>query len=239
MMTRYSDLKSRFRDGSGAAISEQDRRVLERKVDIQFQDKPGKIKKLLLISSGDRHFSRLYLRYLAASGKRYGQWQLIHKPSIQAQMDEESILTANSVEEIGAWLIHNHLYTDHTFLGMMPNSTEVSHDSIEKLYKKMHDFFTPELAKPVSFNALSQRPFITSLFVSVNFYAQRPSGRISDFTMVYLNSWEEMFFRTARLKIPVAGLEPVKKQICTWLGLNQLPVKTVFHVPRRGSSILA
>ncbi|WP_462269268.1 class I adenylate cyclase [Desulfobacter sp.] len=239
MMTRYSDLKSRFRDGSGAAISEQDRRVLERKVDIQFQDKPGKIKKLLLISSGDRHFSRLYLRYLAASGKRYGQWQLIHKPSIQAQMDEESILTANSVEEIGAWLIHNHLYTDHTFLGMMPNSTEVSHDSIEKLYKKMHDFFTPELAKPVSFDALSQRPFITSLFVSVNFYAQRPSGRISDFTMVYLNSWEEMFFRTTRLKIPVADLEPVKKQICTWLGLNQLPVKTVFHVPRRGSSILA
>jgi adenylate cyclase class 1 len=57
--------------------------------------------------------------------------------------------------------------------------------------------------------------------------------------MVYLNSWEEMFFRTARLKIPVADLEPVKKQICTWLGLNQLPVKTVFHVPRRGSSILA
>ncbi|NWH05581.1 class I adenylate cyclase [Desulfobacter latus] len=239
MMTRYTDLKSRFRDDSGPAISEQDRRVLERKVDIQFQDKPGKIKRLLLISSGDRHFSRLYLRYLVASGKKYGQWQLIHKPSIQARMDEESILTASSVEEIGAWLIHNHLYTNHTFLGMLPNSTEVSHDSIEKLYRKMYDFFILELAKPVSFDALSRRPFITSLFVSVNFYAQRPSGKISDFTLVYLNSWEEMFLHTTRLEMPVSDLETVKKQICTWLDLQKLPTNTVFHLPRRGASRLA
>ncbi|WP_020588859.1 class I adenylate cyclase [Desulfobacter curvatus] len=234
MITRYTDLKSRFRDDSELAISEQDRMVLERKVDIQFQDKPGKIKKLLLISSGDRHFSRLYLRYLAPSGKKYGPWELIHKPSIQTGMDEESILTANSVEEIGAWLIHNHLYTDHTFLTMAPNPTEVSHDSIEKLYRGMHDFFTPELAKAVSFDALREKPFITRLFVSVNFYAERPSGRISDFTLVYLNSWEEMFLRAARLKTPVADIEPVKKYICKELGLKQLPDNTVFHVPRRG-----
>jgi adenylate cyclase class 1 len=239
MMTRYADLKSRFRDDPGGlAISEQDRMVLERKVDIQFQDKPGKIKKLLLISGGDRHFSRLYLRYLDTPGKRYGQWKLIHKPSIHAQMDEESILTASSVEEIGAWLIHNHLYTDHTFLTMAPNPTEVSHDSIEKLYRAMHDFFTPELSKPVSFDALRKMPSITRLFVSVNFYAEKPSGRISDFTLVYLNSWEEMFLRAARLNVPAADLEPVKKQICMGLGLKQLPEKTVFHIPRRGSSMM-
>ncbi|NDY70606.1 adenylate cyclase [Desulfobacter hydrogenophilus] len=238
MITRYTDLKSRFRDDAELAISEQDRMVLERKVDIQFQDKPGKIKKLLLISSGDRHFSKLYLRYLVPSGKRYGQWELIHKPSIQTGMDEESILTANSVEEIGAWLIHNHLYTDHTFLTMAPNPTEVSHDSIEKLYRAMYDFFTPELAKSFSFDALKKRSFITSLFISVNFYAERPSGRISDFTLIYLNSWEEMFLRTTILKIPVADLEPVKKHICTGLGLKQLPENTVFHVPRRGASMM-
>jgi len=234
MMTRYTDLKSRFRDDAELAISEQDRMVLERKVDIQFQDKPGKIKKLLLISSGDRHFSRLYLRYLAPSGKGCGQWELIHKPSIQTGMDEESILTANSVEEIGAWLIHNHLYTDHTFLTMVPNPTEVSHDSIEKLYRAMYDFFIPELEKPVSFDALRKNPFITSLFISVNFYAEKSSGGISDFTQIYLNSWDEMFLRTDRLKMPVANLEPVKKHICTGLGLKQLPENTVFHVPRRG-----
>jgi adenylate cyclase class 1 len=152
-------------------------------------------------------------------------------------MDEESILTASSVEEIGAWLIHNNLYTDHTFLTMAPNPTEVSHDSIEKLYRAMHDFFTPELSKPVSFDALRNMPSITRLFVSVNFYAEKPSGRISDFTLVYLNSWEEMFLRAARLNVP-ADLEPVKKQICMGLGLNQLPEKTVFHIPRRGSSMM-
>ncbi len=234
MMTRYTDFKNQFKDDSPLSISEQDRLVLERKVDIQFQDKPGKIKKLLLISSGDHHFSKLYLKSLAGPGKRYGQWKLIHKPSIQTQMDEETILTANSVEEIGAWLIHNHLYTDRTFLTMAPNATPVSHDSIEKLYRSMYDFFTPESSKPFSFDVLRKKPFITSLFVSVNFYAERPSGSISDFTMVYRNSWDEMFLRTTRLKMPVTDLEPVKKQICTWLGLKQQPEKTIFHVPRRG-----
>lgn len=234
MITRYKDLKSRFKDDDGLFISDQDRMVLERKVDIQFQDKPGKIKKLLLVSSGDRHFSKLYLRYLSVPGKVYGQWELIHKLSSQDRPDEESILTAVSVEEIGAWLIHNHLYTDRTFLSMAPNPTAVSHDSIEKLYRAMHDFFIPELTKSVSFDALRKVPLITSLFVSVNFYAEKPNDRISDFTLVYLNSWEEMFLSTARLKVPVEGLEPVKKQICTGLGLKQLPEKTVFHVPKRG-----
>nr|WP_319393316.1 class I adenylate cyclase [uncultured Desulfobacter sp.] len=234
MMTRYKDLKTRFQDDAELAISDRDRLVLERKVDIQFQDKPGKIKKLLLISSGDRHFSKLYLRYLpSSSGKGYGKWELIHKPAIQTGMDEESILTASSVEEIGAWLIHNHLYTDHTFLTMAPNSTEVSHDSIEKLYRAMHDFFTPELLKPVSFDALGVRPFIASLFVSLNFYAERPGGKISDFTLIYLNSWDEMFLRTARLKAP-ANIDPVKRYICKELGLKHLPENTVFHVPRKG-----
>ncbi|WP_035240919.1 class I adenylate cyclase [Desulfobacter vibrioformis] len=234
MITRYKDLKTRFRDDDGLFISDQDRMVLERKVDIQFQDKPGKIKKLLLVSSGDRHFSKLYLKYLPVPGKIYGQWELIHKLSSQVRSDEESILTAGSVEEIGAWLIHNHLYTDRTFFSMAPNPTAVSHDSIEKLYRAMHDFFIPELTKPVSFDAVRKMPLITSLFVSVNFYAKKTNGRISDFTLVYLNSWEEMFLNTARLKVPVEDLEPVKKQICTRLGLKQLPEKTVFHVPKKG-----
>ena len=238
MMTRYKDLKSRFKDNDGLTISDQDRMVLERKVDIQFQDKPGKIKKLLLVSSGDRHFSKLSLRYLSVPGNVYGQWELIHKPSSQTPSNEDSILTVDSVEELGAWLIRNHLYTDRTFLAMVPNPTEVSHDSIEKLYRAMHDFFTPELTKTVGFDALRKVPLITRMFVSVNFYAERPNDRISDFTMVYLNSWEEMFLRTARLKMPVADLEPVKKQICTELGLEQLPENTVFHFPRRGASMM-
>ena len=238
MMTRYKDLKSRFKDDDGLTISDQDRMVLERKVDIQFQDKPGKIKKLLLVSSGDRHFSKLYLRYLSVPGNVYGQWELIHKPSSQTRSDEESILTVDSVEEVGAWLIRNQLYTDRTFLAMAPNPTEVSHDSIEKLYRAMHDFFTPELTKTIGFDALRKVPLITRLFVSVNFYAERPNGKISDFTMVYLNSWEEMFLRTVRLKMPVADLEPVKKQICTGLGLEQLPENIVFHIPRRGASMM-
>ncbi len=240
MVSRYKDLKERFPEkrGQGLIISDQDRMVLERKVDIQFQDKPGKIKKLLLISSGDRHFSRLYLKYLPVSGKKYGQWELIHKPSKQMQAGEESILTAGSLEEIGAWLINNHLYTDRTFLAMAPNPTEVSHDSIEKLYRAMHGFFTPVIEKNISFEALRQAPAIARLFVSVNFYALRPTGKISDFTLIYLNSWGEMYLRTARPKTPIKELETVRKLICSGLGLKQLPENTLFHIPRRETAVM-
>ena len=240
MVSRYKDLKGRFIEerGKELIISEQDRMVLERKVDIQFQEKPGKIKKLLLISSGDRHFSKLCLKYLAQSWQKYGQWELIHKPSKQMQATEESILTAGSLEEIGAWLINNHLYTQKTFLAMAPNPTPVSHDSIEKLYKAMYDFFSPVMEKTISFEALRHIPVISGLFVCVNFYAERPSGKISDFTLVYLNSWGEMFLRTARLKRPLQGLEGVEKLICSGLGLKKMPERTMFHIPKRETAVM-
>ena len=59
-------------------ISSEDRKVLERKVDIVFLEKPFKIKKILLVSSGDRHFTRLHLKHIQTPGTP-DSWELLHK----------------------------------------------------------------------------------------------------------------------------------------------------------------
>jgi len=234
MVSKYADLKNRFdtQSGSGLMISEQDRVVLERKVDIVFQDKPYKIKKLLLVSRGDRHFSRLHLKHLPGSGKAPGRWELVHKIPQQQQKNEESIISADTIEGIGAWLINNHLYTERTFLGLVPNPTSVSHDDIEKLYRSMHGFFIPEMNKTIHFSDLRKPPVIVSLFISLNFYAGKPQTKISDYTTVCLNSWGEMYLRSARPAVPLQDLEAAKKQIRAGLSFDEFPENTAFYFAR-------
>ncbi|MDD9304342.1 MAG: class I adenylate cyclase [Desulfobacter sp.] len=180
MVSKYMALKKQFDTQSMTSlmISEQDRIVLERKVDIFFQDKPFKIKKLLLVSRGDRHFSRLHLKYLPMANSP-GHWELVHKIPRHRDQNQESIIKAATVEEIGAWLVNNRLYTEQTFLGLVPNPTSVSHDDVEKLYRSMYEFFNPEIKKNVHFKDMRKQPNIASLFISLNFYSAKPKTQIS------------------------------------------------------------
>ncbi|PIE62006.1 MAG: adenylate cyclase [Desulfobacterales bacterium] len=235
MVSRYKALKQGFDTSSagGVMISEDDRIVLERKVNIEFQDKPDKIKKMLLVSRGDRHFSGLHIKYLPANNlNATGRWALVHKVPRLKKQTEEIIIEANVIEEIGAWLIHNRLYTDRTMLGLVPNATFISHDDIEKLCRSMNEFLSPELDSPISFSAMRKVPVITRLFLSLNFYTQRPQVSISDFTAVYLNSWGEMYLKTKQLSIPLLNLNVAKQQVCDDLGIDTLPVNTAFYFSR-------
>lgn len=233
MVSKYTQLKSRFntQSGGGLMISNQDRIVLERKVDVVFQDKPHKIKKLLLVSRGDRHFSRLLLKYLPRAGAP-GRWELMHKIPRHQQQTEETIITADTIEKIGAWLINNSLYTDSTFLGLVPNPTSVSHEDIEKLYRSMYEFLIPEMKKTIHFTALRKEPVITRLFVSINFYAGRHQTQITDYTAVYLNSWGEMYLRGSRPGINMANQEELEELLLVGLSLKSFPEHTGFYTSR-------
>ncbi|MCG8635788.1 MAG: class I adenylate cyclase [Desulfobacterales bacterium] len=231
MVSKYSQLKKRFDSASSLTISEQDRVILERKVNIVFQTKPNKIKKLLLVSRGDRHFSRLHLKYQPLPN-HHGKWELIHKIPKHQQQTEESIITAETIEEIGAWLINNRLYTNRTYLGLIPNPTSVSHDDVEKLYRSMYEFFGPELKKNVMFKTMRRQPVITSLFICLNFYAAKPQSKISDYTVIYLNSWGEMYLRNARPAKALPSLDTAKQRIRAGLSLEDFPENTVFYFSR-------
>lgn len=225
MLTKYARIKKYFdiMSRDGLMISSQDRSVLERKVDIVFLEKPFKIKKMLLVPRGDRLFSKLYLKHLPG-----GTWELIHKES--GLDHEETLMKADTIEQIGAWLILNTLYTEHLLINLIPNPTRVSHDDIQKLFKAMHDFFVPDIERSVRFHELHKpRPAIVSIFISINFYAARQQTPVNDCSAIYMNSWGEMYARSIGTGKGFSSLETAQKELLSSLGISKLPEKTVFY----------
>lgn len=230
MLFKYNKVKKNFEARSqGLMISDEDRRVLERKVDIVFLDKPLKIKKILLVARSDRLFSRLHVKHVPEPGTP-GRWELFHKQAKIHHAPEETLLKTRTIEEIGAWLINNSLYTDQTVVSLVPNPTPVTHDDIQKLFRAMYEFFDTEVHRTVRFNELrKQQPRVACLFININFYTTRQETLIRDYCAVYVNSWGEMFYHTAWPGKTFQSLDAAKLDILTAIGLKKFPVHTSFY----------
>jgi len=231
MQSKFDKVKKQFENQSMGRlmISNEDRKVLERKVDIVFLEKPFKIKKILLVSRSDRLFARLHLKYIPKS-KIPGRWELLHKDLKIRQDHGDSLVKADTIEEIGAWLINNSLYSSSFIVNLIPNPTVVTHEDIEKLFKTMHEFFSSGLKKQVQFNELrKKKPRITSLFISINFYTMRQQASITDYCAIYINSWGEMYFSSSWPNKTFPSMETAKKHILNSLGIKKFPRDTAFY----------
>lgn len=231
MQAKFNQVKKQFetQSRSGLMISNEDRRVLERKVDIVFLEKPHKIKKILLVSKGDRLFARLHLKHILKPNTP-GRWELFHKDLKIRQDDGDSLAKANSIEEIGAWLINNSLYSSQSIVNLIPNPTVVTHDDIEKLFQTMYDFFNLSVKKQVHFNELrKEKPRIASLFISINFYTTKQQKSITDYCAIYVNSWGEMYFRSSWPGKTFSTMDRAKEDILNTLGIKKFPLDTVFY----------
>ncbi|HKK98798.1 MAG TPA: class I adenylate cyclase [Desulfotignum sp.] len=233
MLIKYNQVKKTFEShSSGLMISDEDRRILERKVDIVFLEKPCKIKKILLISRGERLFSRLHIRYLPGHDTRV-RWELFHKSVKLHQSIDESLVQTQTIEEIGAWLINNNLFTAHTVVNLVPNPTPVTHDDIQKLFNAMCVFFAPQQRQALNVSELKKKaPDITCIFISFNFYAPRHETKITDYCAVYINSWGEMFYLAGNPEQVFVSPKMAKKEILERLGLQKFPLKTQCYFSR-------
>jgi adenylate cyclase, class 1 len=70
---------------------------------------------------------------------------------------------------------------------------------------------------------------VISLFISINFYAPRQQQHVTEYTAVYLNSWGEMFCKSIYRKQGFLSLDGVKKDIIKRVGIEKLPMNTVFY----------
>jgi len=229
MRTKFTQVKQQFeiQTRGRLMISDEDRKVLERKVDIVFLEKPHKIKKNLLVFRGDRHFERLHLKHIPKP-ETPGRWELFHKNLTIHQ--DDSFTKADSIEEIGAWLINNSLYTSHSMINLVPNPTVVTHEDVEKLFKNMYDYFNPTVKKQVNFSELRKgKPKIVCLFISINFYAAKQQSDISDYCAVYINSWGEMYFRSSWPGKAFSSMDTAKVDILDTLGIKKFPLNTAFY----------
>ena len=211
-----------------ALISPEDRTVLGRKVYSELSRRPDKIAKVLLVSKSDTYFGGLHLKY-GQTRSRAGLWVLINKGTREAGR-AETLITAKTIEEIGAWLIVNKIYNDSSIVNLIPNPTQVTVDDIRKLFKTLFDYFGPVIKKPVSFDRLLKKETIAGLFVSVNFYAQRQQRRITDYTVIYMNTWGEMFYKSFYSSTGLPAIKDVKNAIQQQLVIKKFPANAVCYV---------
>jgi len=209
-------------------ISPEDRTVLGRKIFIEFSKQPGKVGKVLLISRSDSHFQGLQLKYVKNTSEIV-TWELINKNARSHQIQEEFLVKAHTIEEIGAWLMNNNLYNEDSVIHLIPNPTYVTFDDVRKLFKAMHEFFSPGLFKEAGFDQLLLKSRVVSLFISINFYAPRQQHNVTEYTAVYMNSWGEMFCNFFYSEKGFASLEETKKDILQRMGIEKFPLNTAYY----------
>jgi len=229
ILQKYKKVKNECEHNrEDALISHQDQTVLEHKVKIEFSDQPMKVRKILLVSRGDRHFYGLHLKYIDTHSPN-GEWVLLNKRPKAALDSEEPLIRAKTIEEIGAWLIVNGLYSKNTIINLAPNPCHVTFDEIKNLYKNIHDFFHPLIKPSVGFDQLLVYPPKKAAFVSVNFYAQKEQKKIMHYTVLYVNAWNEVFCSPSFTTQGFISLGHVKRDLMFKLRTRELPLNTLFY----------
>lgn len=213
---------------SRSRLSPEDRTVLGRKVFIEFVRQPDRIEKMLLLPRNDRYYQRLYLQHIR-DGNNTGMWQLLNKDKNGHQYLEDLLIKAETIEAIGAWLIYNRLYCENRVINLVPNPTCVTFNAIRNLYKAMHDFFSPLFEKPIGFDQLLMAAKVVGLFVSTNFYAPVQQEKTTDYSIVYLNSWGEMFHEGVCLTRGFSTIGEIKKDVLRRMKLKEMPLNTIFY----------
>ncbi|SDU46808.1 class I adenylate cyclase [Desulfobacula phenolica] len=230
ILQKYKKVKKSFEHNirESSMISHEDRTVLEHKVKIEFSDQPMKVRKILLVSRSDRHFYGLYLKFINNDSSN-GEWLLFNKNPKALHDNEETLIRAKTIEEIGAWLIVNGLYSKNTIINLVPNPCYVTFDEIKNLYENIHDFFYPLIKSAVGFDQLLAYPNKKALFVSVNFYVPEKQKKIIHYTALYVNDWNEVFCKSFFADQGFISIAHVKRDLMFKLRTNKLPSKTVFY----------
>ncbi len=233
MIDTYKRIRHRLDTdiGQNSLIKPEDKTALGRKMSVQFADKPGKIKKIILISKNNDHFQGLSLKFSQDRNKTIF-WELIHKSGKIASGREEILRKARTIEEIGAWLIHSKFYSKHTLINLVPNPTPVTYEDIRNLFDGLNEFFNEEIYD-TSFNVLLEKEIINALFISINFSVPRNVKKIFECSVIYMNSWGEMFSKFISKKNGFDSIEELVKKIKKDLGLKSFPEKTVYYFPKK------
>ncbi|MBF0199911.1 MAG: class I adenylate cyclase [Desulfamplus sp.] len=230
MAKTYNNVKNALGLSSGkdSLLTARDRTVLGRKMFVQFNRQQSKVNTVLLISRDG--LSKGLTLVHSLDSKKNNIWTLMHrwKDNNLKQEHIEKILTAPTIEEIAAWLIHNSLCSDDAYIKLEPNPTHARVNDIKTLLKNMYEFFEPDMRDEITPDALFNGSRITSLFISINFTVPKTNKKIVEYTAVYRNSWGEMFCRFFKPDSPMEKNENVLLELKKELNLKVLPDRYKF-----------
>jgi|GEM_PF-783516 len=207
-------------------LTPRDRTVLGRKMVVHFSmDEKAKIETIMLVSTSGLT-SGLSLEYSDES-RSDQRWLLMHKwrDTKRGGEKNELLKRAACIEEMGAWLIHNKLYIQDNYIKLLPNTTFVKANEIKVLFKTMYDFFADEIKSAVSNEALCSKSIINAIFISLNFTAPRDSKMITEWSVIYRNSWGEMFCHMFTDQAGLRTSSEVLSRVKQELQLSTIPEK--------------
>ncbi len=209
-------------DQAGALISAEDRTVLTRKVHSELSKGPGKIKKVLLASQCNTLFRNLHIRYVKMKDQTNG-WELHGRIPKNPTDHSGRLYSAGTIEEIGAWMVFNHLFNETCVVNIIPNPTPVSIDEITRMFAALTNAFEPCIQTPVGFNQLLMKHRMARLFISVNFYAPKHQRHITHYAVIFVNTWGEMFFESVQSKDGLKTLTDLKADIKKQIKIDSFP----------------
>ncbi len=229
LIKKYKALNKAFENLPDAEtlISAEDRTVLGRKVFSELSKQTYKISKVLLVYKSAPYFSGLHIKHDRTNGGE-ASWALINRMGKAADRTQ-TLVTAKTIEEIGTWLIVNKIYTDASMINLVHNPTPVTTDDIRKLFKTLHEYFGPLINKPAGFDHLLKKDALDGLFVSANFYAPRQQREITHYTMIYMNTWGEMFLKSFILEKGFSEMQNLREAVQKELYPLMLPEKSLCY----------
>ncbi len=232
MITKMRNMKVAFESifQKDSLITPEERTVLVRNIVVEFSKEKEKIERVLLVSRNNSYFKRVAIQCREVKNRYI--WELIIDSEKSKFVQKHALQSAGSIEEIGAWLINNSFYSEMSMINLVPNPTHVTHNDIEVLMKKMYGFFDPVIQKQKTFKSLLLKAEIVAVFVSINLCVPRDTMKIVEYSIIYMNSWNEMFVATEISNSGFDSMEDIAKNIYQKLKIKKFPAKTTFTAPR-------
>jgi len=232
MIKTYRRIARSFGKVEDPMISSTDLTIFGRIIASRFTQKEGKVDRFIMVSPGEELLKRLFIRY--EKKKADITWKLIQSSRIsQKEKPEETLRIANRIEFLAAWMISNGLFSTETSINLYPNPSPISIQDVQDLLKGLAKFFPEEWIEDIYYEDLLHDPYITRLFVILNFGRDRREKRIVEYTAIYDNSWGERFCQTFFSQTGFLSKEEVLEELETALDLTFKKDRVRFFVPQK------
>lgn len=213
LIQTYRNLADRLKkeDKAKQMISEQDITVLGRKLFTFYSQKPGKVP--LMKKAFDEGLWQESITFAADYNKqRKVLWSFYsgkHNRQVLSTLKAKDKLLKQGLNilSIVIWAIHNGMLDKKTSLYfVLPNPSPVGLADIQKLMHTTLEFFPSAKISSINNKDLLTHEKKTRILIVLNFDSPRWMQEINTVSIIYLNSWGELFCETCGAK---EGVEKV------------------------------
>ena len=217
LIQTYRNLADRLKkeDQAKQMISEQDITVLGRKLFTFYSQKPGKVQ--LMKKAFDEGLWQESITFAADYNKqRKVLWSFYsgkhNKQDLSSWKAKDKLLKQGlNILSIVIWAIHNGMLDKKTSLYfVLPNPSPVGLADIQKLMETTIEFFPSSKISSISNKDLLSHEKRTRILIVLNFDSPRWLQEIKTISIIYLNSWGELFCESYDAKV---GVEKILEYI--------------------------